>query len=262
MSMDETGRVLYLGSFSKVMFKSLRLGYLVVPPELSERFQSLHAELGPQASSVAQPAMAEFITSGQFAAHIRRMRRLYAKRRAFLLDRLVENCSGLITPQPANSGNTLQPVPAAGHTGTNAIPQRLTLPQPGPSAGNGFQQPLPSLQSLAAAGTSIDPTSRHPNAVRIPLTVPDGEPLMFGRNDVLLEDGDIILVESREQDHFFTGGLLGGGQYALPRNQDLDVLDAVLLADSYARSTQLNSPTRAIGGVSVLNRDVTRPVGP
>ncbi len=104
MSMDETGRVLYLGSFSKVMFKSLRLGYLVVPPDLCGQFHAAHAELGPQASSVAQPALAGFITSGQFAAHIRRMRRLYVRRRALLLDRLVEKCSGLVAPQPANSG--------------------------------------------------------------------------------------------------------------------------------------------------------------
>ncbi|MEM1199714.1 MAG: PLP-dependent aminotransferase family protein [Pseudomonadota bacterium] len=104
MSMDETDRVLYLGSFSKVMFKSLRLGYLVVPPGLAVRFHQVHEEAGPQASSVAQPALAEFITSGQFAAHIRRMRRLYARRRSFLLDQLVENCSELLTPQPANSG--------------------------------------------------------------------------------------------------------------------------------------------------------------
>ncbi len=104
MSLDETGRVLYLGSFSKVMFKSLRLGYLVVPPDLCARFQRMHAELGPQASSVAQPALAEFIMSGQFAAHIRRMRRLYAKRRAFLLDQLKHKCAGLLAPQPANSG--------------------------------------------------------------------------------------------------------------------------------------------------------------
>ena len=86
------------------MFKSLRLGYLVVPSALSGQFHRVHAELGPQASSVAQPALAEFITSGQFAAHIRRMRRLYARRRALLLDQLVEKCSELLTPQPANSG--------------------------------------------------------------------------------------------------------------------------------------------------------------
>ncbi|MCP5082936.1 MAG: PLP-dependent aminotransferase family protein [Alphaproteobacteria bacterium] len=120
MSMDETGRVLYLGSFSKVMFKSLRLGYLVVPPDLSSQFHDAHAELGPQASSVAQPALAEFITSGQFAAHIRRMRRLYARRRALLLDQLLEKCSGLVTPQPANSGMhivvSIEPILRARHS--------------------------------------------------------------------------------------------------------------------------------------------------
>lgn len=101
------------------------------------------------------------------------------------------------------------------------------------------------------------PDSRHPNAIRIPLALAHGEILPFTQNDVILEDGDIVLVESREDEHFFTAGLLGGGQFALPRNQDIDVLDAVLLADTYSRQTQLNSPTRAIGGVSALNRDVT-----
>lgn len=120
MSMEETDRVLYLGSFSKVMFKSLRLGYLVVPPGLAERFAQKHAELGPQASSVAQPALAEFMMSGQFAAHIRRMRRLYAKRRGVLLELLVEKCSAHLAPQPANSGMhivvSLSPRLSARHT--------------------------------------------------------------------------------------------------------------------------------------------------
>ena len=157
-------------------------------------------------------------------------------------------------PHPAGSQHQLAPVP-----------MQTAVPRAGHTlGGHGFQSPAScdqcSPQSLLPGLNSapcFDPNSRHPNAVRIPLTSADGEPLMFGSNDVLLEDGDIILVESREQDHFFTGGLLGGGQYALPRNHDLDILDAVLLADSYSRSTQLNSPTRAIGGVSVLNRDVT-----
>lgn len=103
----------------------------------------------------------------------------------------------------------------------------------------------------------VDPNSPHPNALRIPLALSHEEPLMFSPQDVILEDGDIIMVESRENDNFVTGGLLGGGQYSLPRNQDLDILDAVLLADSYSRSSQVNTPTRAIGGVSALNRDVT-----
>lgn len=101
------------------------------------------------------------------------------------------------------------------------------------------------------------PDTRHPNAVRIPLSMADGELLPFSQNDVILEDGDIVLVESREDEYFFTAGLLGGGQFALPPNQDIDVIDAVLLADTYSRRSQLNAPTRAVGGVSVLNRDVT-----
>ena len=99
--------------------------------------------------------------------------------------------------------------------------------------------------------------TQHPNAIRIPLSVTPGERLAFSPHDVILEDGDIVLIESRENEYFLTAGLLGGGQYALPRHQDIDVVDAVLLADTYSRSTQLNTPTRAIGGVSVLNRDVT-----
>lgn len=112
------------------------------------------------------------------------------------------------------------------------------------------------MQSAPACQTCV-PDSRHPNAVRIPLSLAEGELLPFSRNDVILEDGDIVLVESREDEYFFTAGLLGGGQYSLPPHQDIDVIDAVLLADTYSRGTQLNTPTRAVGGVSVLNRDVT-----
>ncbi len=159
------------------------------------------------------------------------------------------------SPRPATGQHKLRSVPERGYS----FGQPVAVPQ---NRASGNMLPPSNLASvLPTVNTTtpmpIDPNSRHPNALRIPLTAAEGEPLMFGRDDVLLEDGDIILVESREQDHFFTGGLLGGGQYALPRNQDLDILDAVLLADSYSRSTQLNSPTRAIGGVSALNRDVT-----
>lgn len=176
-------------------------------------------------------------------------------------------------------GPPLQQVLAAqtGHSIHQPLPGPLTGQPPGmsqryagsmyPTTNNGSMLPQggriagsPDLRYANPAQMhtmSSDPMSRHPNAVRIPLTAVNGQPLAFGQQDIILEEGDIILVESREQDHFFTGGLLGGGQYALPRNTDLDVIDAVLLADSYSRSTQLNTPTRAIGGVSVLNRDVT-----
>lgn len=138
-------------------------------------------------------------------------------------------------------------------------PQQARLP---PLLRGGHTEPLLFADSqqppfVESACQTCTPDSRHPNAIRIPLSLAEGEVLPFSQNDVLLEDGDIVLVESREDEHFFTAGLLGGRQFSLPRNQDLDVIDAVLLADSYSRQTQLNAPTRSIGGVSVLNRDVT-----
>lgn len=163
-----------------------------------------------------------------------------------------------------------QDVPSFGHTfsGSDAATSGSRFPgEFSPSMKRptgGYAAPMvqpPAVISSPAMGMEccppVDPESPHPNALRIPLAVNYNEPLMFSPQDVILEDGDIIMVESRENDHFVTGGLLGGGQYSLPRNQDLDVLDAVLLADSYSRSSQVNTPTRAIGGVSVLNRDVT-----
>lgn len=129
-----------------------------------------------------------------------------------------------------------------------AFPGSTTPPFGGSCSGSTHPQQMFPLQNS---------DSRHPGALRIPLSRSFSDPIKFSPGDVILEDGDIVMLESRDSDHFFTAGLLGGGQYALPRDRDLDIIDAVLLADSYSRSTQLNTPTRAIGGVSVLNRDVT-----
>jgi GntR family transcriptional regulator/MocR family aminotransferase len=85
MSLDQQGCVVYLGSFSKVLSSSLRLGYAVVAEERAARIRTALAEAGPKASLVPQPALAEFMASGQFAAHVRRMRRVYAKRQEALL---------------------------------------------------------------------------------------------------------------------------------------------------------------------------------
>ena len=145
-----------------------------------------------------------------------------------------------------------------GYAGTAPLPNTIPESMGIPHASNFSQQyPMPVPANSQPCCPDVDLNSPHPNALHIPLDISDAQPVTFGPNDVILEDGDIILVESREDDSFFTGGLLGGGQYSLPRNTDLDVLDAVLLADSYSRSSQVNTPTRAIGGVSVLNRDVT-----
>jgi GntR family transcriptional regulator / MocR family aminotransferase len=81
---DEEQRVIYLGTFSKVMFPGLRLGYLVLPEQISERFARASALLAFEGRQVTQAALAAFMQEGHFASHIRRMRMLYAERRALL----------------------------------------------------------------------------------------------------------------------------------------------------------------------------------
>ncbi len=71
----------------------------------------------------------------------------------------------------------------------------------------------------------------HLQAIRIPLKLCCGEAVPFSPNDVILHDGDIIYIEPRRQEYFYTGGLLPGGQIPMPRDEDLDILEAVALAN-------------------------------
>lgn len=84
--LDRQGRVLYLGTFSKVMFPALRLGYLVVPPALLAPLRSLQARLYRESDYPTQAALADFIRLGHFGSHLRRMRGVYARRQAKLRD--------------------------------------------------------------------------------------------------------------------------------------------------------------------------------
>src|SRR5690606_26584522 len=84
-ALDRQGRVLYVGTFSKVIFPALRLGYLVVPPALVQPLAQLRA-LGMRHSEIGtQAVLAEFIARGHFQRHIRRMRRAARSRRDALL---------------------------------------------------------------------------------------------------------------------------------------------------------------------------------
>ena len=102
--LDRSGRVIYAGSFSKVMFPSLRLGYLVVPPDLVDVFRRARAALDDHPPSAAQPVLARFIDDGLFAAHVRRMRKLYAARQEALLAAAEAHLGGLLDVRADEAG--------------------------------------------------------------------------------------------------------------------------------------------------------------
>jgi GntR family transcriptional regulator/MocR family aminotransferase len=80
-SLDRDGRVLYAGTFSKVLFPGLRLAYLVVPETQVERFEQITQALAGGSPELTQAIVTAFISEGHFARHIQRMRKLYAERR-------------------------------------------------------------------------------------------------------------------------------------------------------------------------------------
>jgi GntR family transcriptional regulator/MocR family aminotransferase len=85
-SLDAGARVIYVGTFNKVMFPALRLGYLVVPKDLVPAFSSARDATDVFSSTLYQAVMTDFIREGHFARHIRRMRILYMQRRKALVE--------------------------------------------------------------------------------------------------------------------------------------------------------------------------------
>ncbi len=83
-SLDRSGRVLYVGSFSKVLFPGLRLGYMVLPGAVIERFTRLATAFFPTPSITIQKTVEAFVSQGHFARHLSRMRTLYTERRRAL----------------------------------------------------------------------------------------------------------------------------------------------------------------------------------
>jgi len=96
--------VVYLGTFSKTMFPGLRIGFVVVPRDLAPAFAAMRAQSYASGRAAEQLALAEFLRSGQFALHVRRMRRLYRQRRDALAVALEKHLGSVATVHGASAG--------------------------------------------------------------------------------------------------------------------------------------------------------------
>ncbi|MFP3556215.1 PLP-dependent aminotransferase family protein [Paraburkholderia sp. SIMBA_049] len=101
-SLDHGGRVLYAGTFSKVLYPGLRVAYLVVPEQETGKFRNSMAQLGGS-PVLFQATVADFMDLGHFARHIKRMRSLYSKRRGYLVKAL-EQVFGEVLHVPERAG--------------------------------------------------------------------------------------------------------------------------------------------------------------
>jgi len=185
---------------------------------------------------------------------------LDARNTVYILRREPLASCGVPVPSPL-SPLSMPPGPTAAASEirqTSAVDDDFghSLPMEGPSGGEPVADVPMNLPELSQSG--FDPTIRNPRVTKIPLRLAPGEGPAFGPDDVVLQDGDVVFIESREPDFFYTGGLLGTGQFELPRDYDVNILDAIAIVEGrMTRRGYQTPPNRAIGGVSALNQDVT-----
>jgi GntR family transcriptional regulator / MocR family aminotransferase len=102
--LDRSERVIYIGTFSKVLFPALRVGYIVMPDDLVPHFTSVRHAMDVSPAHFYQAVLADFLSEGHFARHIRRMRQIYSERRDVLLNCIREHLGGVLEPQGAEAG--------------------------------------------------------------------------------------------------------------------------------------------------------------
>jgi len=129
--LDPNSRVIYIGTFSKVLFPSLRLGYIVVPPDLVDRFLVTRRVMDLGAPTFHQEVLADFIEEGHFERHIRRMRTLYGDLRRFLVDNVREHLEKTLSPIGDEAGMHLTVMLHTKHrdeeVAVRAVRQKLSL---------------------------------------------------------------------------------------------------------------------------------------
>ncbi len=102
--LDRSSRVIYIGTFSKVLFPSLRVGYIVIPPDLVDRFVAVRHAMDVAPPHLYQAVLADFINEGHFSRHIRRTRQIYNERRNVLVKHLKEELDSVLQVHGSEAG--------------------------------------------------------------------------------------------------------------------------------------------------------------
>jgi GntR family transcriptional regulator / MocR family aminotransferase len=103
-SMDRSSNVILMGTFTKLLFPSLRLGYVVCPPALVERFVAFRRQTELRCLGLEQAVLCDFIVEGHFGRHLRRMRNLYASRLEALIHGGRRHLGGLLEISSVRAG--------------------------------------------------------------------------------------------------------------------------------------------------------------
>ena len=102
--LDRDGRVIYIGTFAKSVFPSLRLGFLIIPSDLQDKFLAARRTSDFHPPLLEQMALADFIAEGHYARHLRRMRSVYRERFDALADSAKRLCAGTLRLRPVQTG--------------------------------------------------------------------------------------------------------------------------------------------------------------
>jgi GntR family transcriptional regulator/MocR family aminotransferase len=158
-SLDRDGRVLYAGTFSKVLMPAARLAYLVVPEAQVARFEHISQTFAGGGPTLMQHIVADFMNEGHFARHIQRMRRLYAERRQIAADGLAEVLGKhfQIDPQPGGMHMVLR---MKGRHTDRALALRMHQDGLGAHALSNFTVLPHAASGLLLSFTNIDTSQR------------------------------------------------------------------------------------------------------
>jgi GntR family transcriptional regulator/MocR family aminotransferase len=102
--LDNSGLVIYAGTMSKILYPSLRLGYVIAPEPLVDSMVKIRSVMDQHSPPIDQATLARFITEGFFLSHIKRMRKLYSERRDYFIEQFHNLLSDRFTLQTHEAG--------------------------------------------------------------------------------------------------------------------------------------------------------------